>query len=141
MTGRMPMSEAVRKAPRLVREAGGPTDVASPPVRPRKPVKEDVIVHVYDDIREADNVLPRWWLYTLYGAIAFAIGYWSIYQVWKSAPGPVEEYKRVMSAERKAEARRLKEAGPITAEKLIALSKNQEEVAEGKRIFDSTCVI
>ena len=30
------------------------------------------ILHVYDDIEEADNNLPTWWLLTFYGAIAFA---------------------------------------------------------------------
>ena len=34
------------------------------------------ILHVYDDIEEADNNLPLWWLLTFYGAIAFGVVYW-----------------------------------------------------------------
>ena len=37
------------------------------------------ILHVYDDIEEADNNLPTWWLLTFYGAIAFGLVYWFYY--------------------------------------------------------------
>jgi hypothetical protein len=47
---------------------------------------DDKVVHTYDDIEEYDNHLPNWWLYTLYVAVVFAIGYWFHYEVLHSGP-------------------------------------------------------
>jgi cytochrome c oxidase cbb3-type subunit 3 len=38
--------------------------------------------HEWDGIRELNTPLPRWWLWTFYGCIAFAVGYWIVYPAW-----------------------------------------------------------
>lgn len=39
--------------------------------------------HVWDDtLQEFNNPLPRWWLWTFYGTIIFAVVYWIIYPSW-----------------------------------------------------------
>lgn len=39
--------------------------------------------HVWDDtLQEFNNPLPRWWLWTFYGTIIFAIVYWILYPAW-----------------------------------------------------------
>ena len=38
--------------------------------------------HVWDGIRELNTPLPKWWLYTFYGCILFAIGYTILYPAW-----------------------------------------------------------
>jgi cytochrome c oxidase cbb3-type subunit 3 len=38
--------------------------------------------HEWDGIRELNNPLPRWWLYTFYACIVWAIGYWVLYPAW-----------------------------------------------------------
>ncbi|WP_109016690.1 cytochrome-c oxidase, cbb3-type subunit III [Novimethylophilus kurashikiensis] len=39
--------------------------------------------HVWDDdLREATNPLPNWWLWTFYITIIFAIVYWVLYPAW-----------------------------------------------------------
>lgn len=38
--------------------------------------------HVWDGIREYDNPMPRWWLWTFYITIAWAVIYWILYPAW-----------------------------------------------------------
>ncbi len=39
--------------------------------------------HVWDgDLKELNKPLPRWWLYTFYVCIVWAIGYWIAYPAW-----------------------------------------------------------
>jgi cytochrome c oxidase cbb3-type subunit 3 len=35
--------------------------------------------HEWDGIEELNTPLPRWWLYTFYACIAFAVGYAVVY--------------------------------------------------------------
>jgi cytochrome c oxidase cbb3-type subunit 3 len=38
--------------------------------------------HVWDGIQELNAPLPRWWLWTFYLCILFAVGYWVVYPAW-----------------------------------------------------------
>jgi cytochrome c oxidase cbb3-type subunit III len=38
--------------------------------------------HDWDGIRELNTPLPRWWLWTFYACIVWAIGYWIVYPAW-----------------------------------------------------------
>jgi len=38
--------------------------------------------HEWDGLKELNNPLPRWWLYSFYLCIAWAIGYWVLYPSW-----------------------------------------------------------
>jgi cytochrome c oxidase cbb3-type subunit III len=38
--------------------------------------------HEWDGIRELNNPLPRWWLWTFYLTIIWSIGYWLVYPSW-----------------------------------------------------------
>ncbi len=44
--------------------------------------------HEWDGIKELNNPLPRWWLWTFYGCIVWAIGYTVLYPAWQLAPAP-----------------------------------------------------
>jgi cytochrome c oxidase cbb3-type subunit 3 len=94
-------------------------------------------VHVYDDdLVEEDNQLPRWWLYTLYGAVGFAVFYWYGEQQLKAWEPREAVYQQEMLAIRLEEA---KKGGSIPPEALVAFSKTPATVEDGKRVFASTC--
>lgn len=38
--------------------------------------------HSWDGIKELNTPLPRWWLWTFYGTIIWAIGYWVLFPAW-----------------------------------------------------------
>jgi len=90
------------------------------------------ILHVYDDIEEADNNLPTWWLLTFYGAIAFGLVYWFYYHEYSIGKLQPEKYADAVAA---AEAER----SIVTDESLDALALDETAVAAGKEIFTAQC--
>ncbi|UUX50318.1 cytochrome-c oxidase, cbb3-type subunit III [Nisaea acidiphila] len=38
--------------------------------------------HEWDGIKELNNPLPRWWLWTFYITVLWSIGYWVVYPAW-----------------------------------------------------------
>ena len=38
--------------------------------------------HEWDGIRELNNPMPRWWVWTFYATIVWAIGYTIAYPAW-----------------------------------------------------------
>ncbi|MDP6346678.1 MAG: cbb3-type cytochrome c oxidase N-terminal domain-containing protein, partial [Alphaproteobacteria bacterium] len=52
----------------------------------QKPIDEitgtETTGHVWDGIRELNTPLPRWWAWTLYATIIWAIGYWIAMPAW-----------------------------------------------------------
>jgi cytochrome c oxidase cbb3-type subunit 3 len=91
------------------------------------------ILHVYDDIEEADNNLPTWWLLTFYGAVAFGLVYWFHYHEYGIGKLQPEIYAEAVAA---AEAER----SIVTDESLDALATDESAVAAGKEIFMAQCV-
>lgn len=47
----------------------------------------DTTGHEWDGIREYDNPLPRWWLWTFYATIVWAIGFTIAYPAWPMLKG------------------------------------------------------
>lgn len=106
----------------------------NPPHDPGIPVRP----HVYDGIREYDQRLPNWWLYTLYGTIAFSIVFWFTYRIARVAPT-----NETLVEARMAEIAAVKLASSIdvTNDALFwDMSRNPVFVDAGKQTFTSLCV-
>jgi cytochrome c oxidase cbb3-type subunit 3 len=43
--------------------------------------------HEWDGVKELNKPLPRWWLWTFYATIIWAIGYWVAYPAWPTLNG------------------------------------------------------
>ena len=43
--------------------------------------------HQWDGIKELNTPLPRWWVYTFYLTIIWAIGYWILFPAWPLVSG------------------------------------------------------
>ncbi len=96
----------------------------------------DLRAHSYDGIQEYDKRLPRWWLLTLYGAMVYAVLYWSYYHAYKigGEPGRALELQMAENAERA-----LKNSGVIDDSVLYRMSLDPQALAAGKVTFDTTC--
>ena len=105
----------------------------SEPTKRRDPIQGQII-HEYDGIEEADNDLPRWWLYSLYAAIVFAAGYWFYYHEFEMGPLPLAEYAAAVAAT-------VDSSGEVTAELLEALASSPDEVERGRGLFGEHCAV
>ncbi|MCC5961715.1 MAG: cytochrome-c oxidase, cbb3-type subunit III [Rhodobacteraceae bacterium] len=73
-----------------------PEDKVRPPERqypdPRAKLKQEppTTGHSWDGIEEYDNPMPRWWLWTFYATIAWAVVYWILYPAWPMVSGATQ---------------------------------------------------
>ena len=93
------------------------------------------IIHEYDGIEEADNALPKWWLWALYASVIFAVGYWFLWETYGIEPSAMAVY------EEEEAAIRAKAALPATDEQLVGLAQNPLVVANGKDIYVENCSV
>lgn len=100
--------------------------------------EEKLLDHDYDGIQELDNPLPRWWLWSFYASIVFAVLYIAHYH-FGSGKNPEQEMHAELSAIKESQsAGAPAEAGPDEAllAKLLADKSGLE--ASGK-LFGEKC--
>ncbi|OJY92639.1 MAG: hypothetical protein BGP14_15125 [Sphingobacteriales bacterium 44-15] len=107
-----------------------------------KPIEQESSVeleHEYDGIRELDNRLPPWWLYGFYVTIIFGVVYLWRYHVAYSAPLSKEELEiSIKNADAQVKAY-LGKKGESIDENSVAVLTDAQDIAEGKKIFTSSC--
>ncbi|MGV8988072.1 MAG: cytochrome-c oxidase, cbb3-type subunit III [Cypionkella sp.] len=120
-----------------------------------KPIKEDhkdkvgTTGHNWDGIEELNNPLPRWWLWTFYICIIYALGYSVMYPAWPlitgATPGLLGASTRADVA---VDIKRFDDMNAPIKAKLVAADLNAIEgddnlksfaMEAGKAIFATNC--
>ena len=107
----------------------------------KKPIQDEdpVRPHTFDGIQEYDKALPNWWLFTLYGAIIFSIGYWIYYHKSDAGPDQYQEYEVALLSLEESIAEAAKLAPEITPESLISMSQTPASVQAGEQHYLANC--
>jgi cytochrome c oxidase cbb3-type subunit 3 len=95
-----------------------------------------IMPHTYDGIQEYDQSLPNWWLFTLFGSMAFAFLYWMACFVTETAADDRVALNIELDA---LEARQLAAVKNLDDVTLWKMSRNAQTVAEGQAIYNSLC--
>ena len=106
--------------------------------------------HVWDGIRELNTPLPRWWLWTFYACIAFAVVYMVLYPaiplVHSATRGLLgystrAEVEKSLSAAKEAQAANLERVASLPLEDIAKDDElNRFAVAGGRSAFLVNCV-
>lgn len=108
------------------------------PPPPNSEPEPELRPHSYDGIQEFDQRLPNWWLYTLYGAIVFAICYWFVYQI--SGVMATDGAQLDAAIARLAAVKMASSIDVRNDDKFWEMSRNPVLVDAGKQTFNSLCV-
>ena len=93
--------------------------------------------HDYDNIRELDNNLPKWWVWMFIITIVWSVAYVFVYDVIKAAPYQQEEWKNEMAA---AGGSSSGQSAAVSAADTIALV-DQPSLDAGKEIWIKQCKV
>lgn len=93
--------------------------------------------HEYDNIRELDNNLPKWWVWLFIITIVWSVVYIFVFDVIKVAPYQQQEWKNEMAA---AGAVASGQPAPVAAADMVALT-DQASLDAGKDIWDKQCKV
>ena len=122
--------------------------MAQPPA-PETTTEQSTTGHEWDGIREYDRPLPRWWLWTFYACILFAVGYWVLMPSWPLVTGYTTgllgySQRNVLAEEMKAaDARQSKYLARIAALPVDRIRSDPEllefSLAGGRSAFAVNC--
>ncbi len=93
--------------------------------------------HDYDNIRELDNNLPKWWVWMFIITIVWSVAYIFVYDVIKAAPYQQDEWKNEMAA---AGGSSSGQSAAVSAADTIALV-DQPSLDAGKEIWIKQCKV
>lgn len=94
--------------------------------------------HDYDGIKELDNNLPPWWVYSFYGCIVFAAIYLVRFEIMGADNQEIELKKELAQAKIEV-AEYMKTAPDLMDEKTVTQLTEAPDLAEGKTLFENNC--
>ena len=107
-----------------------------------KPIEEEgeiILDHNYDGIKELDNSLPPWWLYSFYASIIFAAVYLVRYHIFEG-PDQATEFEQEMVAANLAIEEYKKTAKDLVDINTVTMLTDASDLSAGKNIFETNCV-
>lgn len=107
-----------------------------------KPISEERDIeldHNYDGIKELDNNLPPWWLYSFYASIIFAVGYMAYYHVFDGQNQQMEFEQEMAEAKISIEEYKRTAKDLIDAKTVVALT-DDADIERGSELYKINCV-
>ena len=107
-----------------------------------KSIKEEheiILDHNYDGIKELDNNLPPWWVYSFYASILFAVVYLVRFEVFHDY-NQVEEYEAAVEFAQKEISEWKKTAKNLVDITTVEVLTEASDLSAGKKIFNANCV-
>ncbi|NOY47185.1 MAG: c-type cytochrome [Chlorobi bacterium] len=107
-----------------------------------KPIEEEgeiILDHNYDGIKELDNALPPWWVYSFYISIVFAVVYLVRFEIL-DGPSQIDEYETELAEAKIAIEEYKKTAKDLVDFNSVELLTDAADLSAGKEIFDTYCV-
>lgn len=108
--------------------------------RPVEKEADIILDHDYDGIKELDNNLPPWWVYSFYITIIFAVIYMLRFHVF-DGPTQEEEYRREMAAAAIAIEEYRRTAKDLVDASTVTFLSEAADLRSGKSIFDASCAV
>lgn len=107
-----------------------------------KPIEEEgeiILDHNYDGIKELDNNLPPWWVYSFYLTIIFAFVYMARYHVF-NADDQFDEYEIEYAEAERAIAEYKRTAKNLVDVNTVEILVDASDLNAGKKIFEERCI-
>lgn len=107
-----------------------------------RPISEErdlELDHNYDGIKELDNKLPPWWLYSFYASIIFAVGYLAYYHIL-DGENQLDEYEHEMLVAKAAVEEYKKNAPDLVSAENVTLLTEAEDLESGATIYQNNCM-
>lgn len=107
-----------------------------------KPMEEEgeiILDHNYDGIKELDNNLPPWWIYSFYISIIFAAVYLLRYHVF-NGPTQINELETELADARIAIENYKKTAKNLVDVNTVTQLTEATDLSAGKTTFETNCI-
>lgn len=95
--------------------------------------------HNYDGIKELDNKLPSWWLYSFYATIIFGFGYMAYYHVFDGVTQDMEFQNEMAEAAIAIEEYKKNAPDLIDADNVTALT-DAADIEKGQSLYQVSCM-